>query len=69
MIKSAVIEDFFGLGFHLTKNGIFQPDPRLTKYIRIPLKRIYSYITEFIEEPETIITKMNKIIEKKIEKL
>jgi hypothetical protein len=58
-IKCAVIEDFFGLGFHLTKNGIFQPDPIITKYIRIPLKRIYSYMTEFIDEPENIIKKMN----------
>ena len=59
-IKCAVIEDIFGIGFHLTKNGIFQPDPKITKYIRIPLKRIYSYITEFIDEPEKIINKMNK---------
>ena len=58
-IKCAVIEDFFGFGFHLTKNGIFQPDPIITKYVRIPLKRIYSYITEFINEPENIIIKMN----------
>ena len=59
-IKCAVIEDIFGIGFHLTKNGIFQPDPKITKYIRIPLKRIYSYIAEFIDEPEKIINKMNK---------
>ena len=59
-IKCAVIEDIFGIGFHLTKNGIFQPDPKITKYIRIPLKRIYSYISEFIDEPEKIINKMNK---------
>jgi len=63
-IKCAVIEDIFGIGFHLTKNGIFQPDPKITKHIRIPLKRIYTYITEFINEPETIINKMNKIIKK-----
>ena len=59
-IKCAVIEDIFGIGFHLTKNGIFQPDPKITKYIRIPLNRIYSYIYEFIDEPEKIINKMNK---------
>jgi hypothetical protein len=65
-IKCAVIEDFFGIGFHLTKNGIFQPDPKITKYIRIPLKRIYVYITEFINEPEKIIVKMNNIKKKLI---
>ena len=58
-IRCAVIEDFFGLGFHLTKNGIFQPDPKITKYIRIPLKKIYSYIDGFIREPELILIKMN----------
>lgn len=63
-MKCAVIEDFFGLGFHLTRNGIFQPDPKITKYIRIPLKRIYSYITEFINEPEKTINKMNRIKKK-----
>jgi hypothetical protein len=62
-IKCAVIEDMIGIGFHLTKNGVFQPDPKITKYIRIPLKRIYSYISEFISEPEEIIKKMNKNIE------
>jgi hypothetical protein len=63
-ISCAVIEDFFGLGFNLTKNGIFQPDPKITKYIRIPLKRIYSYITEFITEPEKIIKDMNNSYKK-----
>ncbi len=63
-IKCAVIDDISGLGFHLTKNGIFQPNPNITKYIRIPLKRVYSYITEFINEPEQIINKMNEIKKK-----
>lgn len=64
-IKSAVIEDFFGLGFHLTKNGMFQPDPKITKYIRIPLKRIYSYLSDFIKDPEKIIIEMNNKIIKR----
>jgi len=63
-IKCAVIEDMIGIGFHLTKNGIFQPDPKITKYIRIPLKRVYTYMSEFIKDPEHLIKKMNKIIEK-----
>ena len=64
-IKCAVIEDFFGLGFHMTKNGIFQPDPRFTRYVRIPLKRFYSYITEFIKDPENSLKKIdNKLFQK-----
>jgi len=57
-IKCAVVEDFIGLGFHMTKNGIFQPDPKITKYIRIPLKRFYSFMTEFIREPEKLFNKL-----------
>ena len=64
-IECAVIEDFIGLGFHLTKNGLLQPDPKITKYIRIPLKRIYSYINEFILYPEDIIKKMNEKLNQK----
>jgi hypothetical protein len=59
IVKCAVVEDFFGLGFHMTKNGIFQPDPKFTKYVRIPLKRFYSYITEFIKEPEKLLKEIN----------
>ena len=51
-IKSAVVEDFIGLGFYLTKEGRFQPDPKITKYIRIPLKRFNEFIVDFIEAPE-----------------
>ena len=58
-VKCAVVEDFFGLGFHMTKNGIFQPDPKFTKYVRIPLKRFYSYITEFIKDPEKLLQNIN----------
>jgi hypothetical protein len=61
-IKCAVVEDFFGLGYHMTKNGLFQPDPRFTKFIRIPLKRFYSYINEFIKDPELILRNMKNII-------
>ena len=44
-IKCAVVEDNIGLGFYLTKEGVFQPDPKITKYIRIPLKRFNQYMT------------------------
>jgi hypothetical protein len=59
MIKCAVVEDFFGLGFHMTKNGIFQPDPIFTKHVRIPLKRFYTYISKFIKEPEMLLREIN----------
>jgi hypothetical protein len=64
-IKCAVVEDFFYIGFYMTKNGLLQPDPRITKYIRIPLKRFYLYINNFIRNPEKLIKKINKIIKEK----
>lgn len=59
-INCAVVEDFFGLGFKMTKDGMFQPDPKITKYIRIPLKRFYSYINNFIKNPEKVSQNINK---------
>ena len=64
-IKCAIIEDFFYLGFYMTKNGLLQPDPRITKYIRIPLKRFYIYINDFIRNPEKLLKKINKKINEK----
>ena len=54
-IKCAVINDIYGLGFYLTKKGIFQPDPRITKYIRIPIKRFNKFIVDFIKNPENML--------------
>jgi hypothetical protein len=59
-IKCAVVEDNIGLGFYLTKEGVFQPDPKITRYIRIPLKRFNQYITDFLKAPEKLIKKQNK---------
>jgi len=56
-IKCAVVNDFIGLGFYLTKEGIFQPNPKITKYIRIPIKRFNKYICEFVKNPEKLFKK------------
>jgi hypothetical protein len=56
-IKCAVVEDFIGLGFYLTKEGVFQPNPKITKYIRIPIKRFNQYIYEFIKNPEKLFNR------------
>jgi hypothetical protein len=56
-IKCAVVNDFIGLGFFLTKEGIFQPNPKITKYIRIPIKRFNRYIYEFVKNPEKLLKK------------
>lgn len=66
-IKSAVIEDYIGLGFYLTKKGLFQPDPIITKYIRTPLKEFKKYMTDFIKNPEKMIQNNKRKKELKIE--
>ena len=59
-IKCAIVEDYLGLGFYLTKEGIFQPNPKITKYIRIPLKRFNQYIIDFIKSPEKMFKNLRK---------
>ena len=39
----------------LTKKGIFQPDPKITKYIRIPIKRFNKFIVDFVKNPEKML--------------
>jgi hypothetical protein len=60
-IKCAVVEDSIGLGFHLTKEGAFQPNPAITKYIRIPLKRFNRYFIDFLKDPEKLFRKPKKL--------
>ena len=56
-VNCAIIKDYIGLGFFITKEGGFQPDPKITKYLRIPLKQFTEYINEFIKNPENLLQK------------
>lgn len=47
-IKAAVVDDYVGLGFELTRQGVFQPSPEFTKYVRLPLKRFIEYMENFL---------------------
>jgi len=47
-IKAAIIDDYVGLGFELTRQGVFQPSPDFTKYVRLPLKRFIEYMQNFL---------------------
>ena len=53
-IKAAVIDDYVGLGFEFTRQGVFQPSPKFTKYVRLPLKRLIEYMQEFLFDSENI---------------
>jgi hypothetical protein len=50
-IKAAVVDDYDGLLFELTKSGSLQPPPEFTKYIRVPIKLFIDSIAEFLKNP------------------
>jgi hypothetical protein len=60
-IVCVVVEDISGLGFHLTKRGVFQPTPNFTKYVRVPAKRFQAYMQEFLSDPEKMIRDQLKL--------
>jgi hypothetical protein len=54
-IRAAVVDDYVGLGFYLTKKGVFQPTPEFTKYVRVPIKRFVYWTTEFLRDPLSLL--------------
>jgi len=50
-IRAAVVDDYIGLGFELTKSGALQPPPEFTRYIRIPIKMFVESIEKFLNVP------------------
>ena len=54
-IKAAVVDDYIGLGFHLTKHGTFQPPAEVTKYIRVPIKRFTIFMERFLKSPREVL--------------
>jgi hypothetical protein len=56
-IRAAVVDDYVGLGFFLTKKGVFQPTPEFTKHVRVPLKRFVASTTEFLKDPLSLLKK------------
>jgi hypothetical protein len=59
-IRAAVVDDYVGLGFHLTRKGAFQPTPKFTKYVRVPMKRFISWMTRFLEDPRAMVDRAPK---------
>ena len=54
-IKCAVIQDYYGLTFLMTKKGFYQPTPEFTKQLRIPIMRwgegLLTYLETFKIDP------------------
>jgi len=56
-IRAAVVDDYVGLGFFLTKKGAFQPTPEFTKHVRLPIKRFIWWMTGFLKDPLSFMKK------------
>ena len=54
-VRAAVVDDYVGLGFELTKRGAFQPSPLFTKHVRVPAKRLASYMERFLGAPREML--------------
>lgn len=50
-VACAVVDDYVGLAYFMTKEGYLQPPPLITKYLRVPLKRMTTFLREFFEYP------------------
>jgi len=53
--KCAVIPDPIGLLFTLTKDGMLQPTEEFTEYVRIPFKKLETFLYEFMNHPEGLL--------------
>jgi hypothetical protein len=79
-IDCAVIQDFTGFMFYLTKDGWLQPHPAFTKHIRVPIlefhqkldqsinrelrQNLKQFLADFNQNPEKLIEKLREVIEK-----
>lgn len=78
-IDCAVIQDFVGFMFQLTKDGWLQPHPAFTKHVRVPIlefhqkldqsinqdlrQNLKQFLADFNQNPETLIEKLREVIE------
>jgi hypothetical protein len=78
-IGCAVIQDFTGFMFNLTKDGWLQPHPAITKHIRVPILEFHQkldqsinrelrqnmkqFLADFNQNPEKLIKKLSEVIE------
>ena len=58
IVDCAIIQDYHGLIFYLTKGGFLQPVPKFTQYIRVPLIKwgagLLKYLKRFLENPRSM---------------
>lgn len=79
-IEGAVIQDFTGFMFQLTKDGWLQPHPAVTKHVRVPIlefqetldhtinrelrRTMKQFLTDFNRQPEKLLKRLREGIER-----
>jgi len=67
-IDCAIAGDYSSTIFHMTKLGLFQPNEKITEYLRIPTlkfqKDLEQFLTEFLIKPEKIKQLMKEYIKR-----
>ncbi len=79
-IEGAVIQDFTGFMFQLTKDGWLQPHPAVTKHVRVPILEFHEtldhtinhelrqtmkqFLTDFNRHPEKLFERLREEIER-----
>lgn len=61
-INCAVIKSPWEVVFNRTEHGLFQPSPAITKYIRVPYKKLTIFLNDFIKDSEGLIKKEVKFL-------
>ncbi len=79
-IEGAVIQDFTGFMFQLTKDGWLQPHPAVTKHIRVPIlefqetldhtinrelrQTMKEFLADFNRQPEKLLERLRERVER-----
>jgi hypothetical protein len=83
-VNCAVIPDFIGFMFHLTKDGWLQPHPTFTKHIRVPLlefqqkldqsvrsdlrANLNQFLVNFHRNPKKLLSIFRELMEKNVKR-
>ena len=53
--KCVVIPDPVGFLFTLTKDGVLQPTKEFTEYVRVPFKKLETFLYDFLNNPRELL--------------
>lgn len=59
-VPCIVLPAMIGFLFDITKEGVLQPTEEFTKYVRVPFKKIESFLIRFLDRPEEFLKLIDK---------